>query len=166
VNRDWYLYLSELDYGYDVGKGRLISAKPLTSDERKPKFEIRADHSWQMTSFAVNPGDRIRVSSDSRYQIGKSSKPWPCEANGITIEYYRGRPLGMLLAGVFDPDADLPDSDSVKFELTGLLQPMAVGQETVVQITRPGVLCLRVNESPAKMRDNQGVLEVTIEKLE
>lgn len=167
LNRDWYLFLSELDYGYDVAKGRLISANPINpSDDNKPKFEIRADHSWQMTSFEVKPGDRILVSCNSRYQIGKSTKPWPCEANGITLEYYQGRPLGMLLAGIFDPGADLSDSDSVKLELAGLLQPVAVGQESVVQVTRPGVLCLRVNDSPAKMCDNQGVLEVTIEKLE
>ena len=150
-----------------MAKGRLISANPIVSSgDKERKFEIRADHSWQMTSFEVVPGDRVRVTSRSRFQIGNSTKPWPCEANGITIEYYRGRPLGMLLAGVFNPDADLPDSDSVKRELAGLLEPIAVGQETTVQITKPGVLCLRVNESPAKMRDNKGVLEVTIEKLE
>jgi hypothetical protein len=166
LNRDWYVYLSELDYGYDVGKGRLISANPILSDDNVTKFEIRADHSWQITSFAVTPGDRVRVTCGSRYQIGKSTKPWPCEANGITIEYYQGRPLGMLLAGVFDRDADFADNNSVKAEMEGLLQPVEVGQETIVQITKPGVLCFRVNESPAKMRDNQGVLEVTIEKLE
>ena len=165
LNRDWNLYLSELDYGYDVGKGRLVSANLMSSGEQGAKFQVRADHSWQSTSLTVKQGDQLRVSASGRFQIGKTTKPWPCEANGITIEYYHGRPLGMLLAGVLDSAADL-SGNLAKSELGSLLDPVAVGQDAIIEISRPGLLCLRINESPAKMYDNAGVLEVTIDKLE
>ena len=161
LNRDWFLYISEMEYGYDIRKGRLFSATPIKTDDGKSQFQIRADHAWQATSFRVKPGDRLRITCSSRFQVGKTDQPWPCEANGVTLEYYQGRPLGLLLAGVLG-SAD----DSTKDGIAGLLKPFAVGQDSIIEISADGVLCLRINESPARMHDNQGVLEVVVEKLE
>ncbi len=63
LTRDWDLFISELDYGCDVGKSRLVSAQPVVTDEHAQKFELRADHGWQITSLTVKPGDRLRVSA-------------------------------------------------------------------------------------------------------
>ena len=182
LNRDWYLFISEMDYGYDVSKGRIVSASKSrkgNAAERaaaKPRqepgdsFDVRSDHSWQKTSFKVQVGERIRIKCNSRFQIGASkhtgadeSHPWPCEANGITLEYYRGRPLGILMAGVLVPEKE---AANIKEAIAGLLDPIAVGQDSIIEIKRNGTLCFRINESPAKLADNQGALEVTIEKLE
>ncbi len=192
LNRDWYLFISELEYGYDVSKGRIVSATKLRRGDtienaaniKGDTFGIRSEHSWQKTSLEVKAGQRIRVTCNSRFQIGTSQimpnddgmnaeeskngqpindQPWPCEANGITLEYYRGRPLGTLMAGVLVPRAE---AANVKESVAGLLDPMVVGQNAIIEIRRSGILCFRVNESPAKLADNQGSLEVAVEKLE
>jgi hypothetical protein len=67
------------------------------------------------------------------------------------------------MAGVLVPRAE---AANVKESVAGLLDPMVVGQNAIIEIRRSGILCFRVNESPAKLADNQGSLEVAVEKLE
>ena len=172
LQRDWFLFVDEVDYGYDAGKSRLISARPLESPNGLDAVEIRADHGWQRTTIAVNAGDQVRIRASGRFQVGETKLddqttiPWPCEANGITLEYYRGRPLGILLAGTFDSVlADSADPQVIKQAIAGLISPIKVGNDSVIQVATDGILCLRVNDSPSRMQDNSGVLEVSIEKL-
>jgi hypothetical protein len=47
-----------------------------------------------------------------------------------------------------------------------LLTPLDIGLSGVISAPTDGVLCFRINESPAFLDDNQGALEVVIEKLE
>ncbi len=161
LERDWYLFLADIDYGYDVDRSRLISIDSANLRSGAARFKIRADHSWQKTGVVVNPGDRFRVHGGGRFQVGKTTQPWPCEANGITLDYYRQRPLGMLMVGLLDQNAQ-----TIKEQVRGLLDPQAVGRESVITFDKPGTLCFRINESPANMNDNQGVLEVIVEELE
>ena len=162
---DWLLFISEMDYGIDVEKIRLVDATEVAAAGPPFRYSIRADRGWQTTALHVKKGDRWRISGIGRYQIGQSivenqSRPWPCTAHGITMEYYRGRPLGILLAGVWDPTQENP-ADRIK----GLLQPITVGERFEVEIPFNGLLGLRINDSPARMSDNEGALEVLIEKL-
>lgn len=173
LQRDWELFLGEIEYGYEVQRGRLTPAKPIGArfGASDTQFEIRSDHSWQGTTLKVKKGDRLKISGRGEFQVGvskqtsanrsgKTQEPWPCQSNGITIEYYRGHPLGMLHAGILAPQAPLPVE-----QISELLDPIPVGSGTEILASRDGILCLRINESPAKLDDNSGVLEVTVEKL-
>ena len=73
---------------------------------------------------------------------------WPCQPNGVTIEYYRGRPLGTLIGAV--------QSDN------GLSTAFTLGESAQWTATESGVLVLKVNESPADLEDNRGTCQVTI----
>ena len=66
----------------------------------------------------------------------------------------------MLQAGILD----LSKSDP-KAQIKGLLKPLAIGTSSEIVATQDGTICLRINESPAKLDDNSGALEVTVEKL-
>jgi hypothetical protein len=160
LQRDWLLYVHEIDYGFDIERGRIHEAK-----KAKSGFQIRADVGWQ-TAVSVSKGDRIRVVGKGRFVVGKSigsdgnEHAWPCESNGITIQYNQGRPLGILLAGILDVDAA-----NIESQVAGLKEPMLVGSQHEFVADRDGMLCFRINESPAKMNDNQGTLEVLVEKL-
>ena len=86
---------------------------------------------------------------------------WPCQSNGITINYYRGQPLGMLQAGLLSSAGT-----TAKAQIAGLLNPVPIGISSEFTASSSGLLCLRINESPASLDDNQGALEVRVEKLE
>jgi hypothetical protein len=88
------------------------------------------------------------------FQIGKSTKPWISEANGITLKYHKGRPIGMLLAAVTD--------EGKSGGLSPLVQPVAIGSQGEIKPEQGGVLYLRVNDSPAELTDNAGEVKVSV----
>ena len=165
LKRDWLLFINEIDYGYSVPRGCLSKATPSSSRLGSPqtKFQISAERSWQTTNQNVQQGERFRIKSSGEFVVGQSNPqtPWKCEANGITIQYHRGRPLGRLQVGVLDLNAKTAEQ-----QVKGLLTPLDIGLSGVISAPTDGVLCFRINESPAFLDDNQGALEVVIEKLE
>lgn len=165
LDRDWALFINELDYGYDVRAARLTEAKPIESTEptqsNSKAFQVSASQSWQTTGIKVRRGDRIGVSAAGEIVVGETTKPWVSQAGGITIDYYSGQPLGKLMACVVPKKLSQEDVAAVR-----MVDSQAVGiGSTPLTIPRDGVLWLRINESPARLRDNSGHLEVSIFKL-
>ncbi len=167
LERDWALYISEMEYGYAVERGQISPAK--RSNDETARFSIQSDRSWQLTDIKFEKGDRIEISSSGEFRVGQTegsldgSAPvaWPCQSNGITIDYYRGHPLGMLHAGLLNAEDNTP-----KDQIAGLINPVPIGVSSQFTAPHDGILCLRINESPASLDDNQGALEVRVEKLE
>ena len=156
IDRDWHAYLNEMDFGYSVAAGILREAK---AGSEPNGFTIDSQYGWQDTGIAVQAGDRFYITASGRFQVAKKthdgkSETWPCESHGITIDYYRGRPLGMLIAGV----------DTGNGTAVGLVKPIGVGASKEITFKKSGTLCLRINESPAQLDDNKGSLEVVVEK--
>ena len=161
LEKDWALFIGDLDYGLDPNVTSLSELK-LTPEGTG---RLAVDRSWQFLSRPVKKGDKISIQASGRFiigssQIGDRSKPWPCEASGISIEYFRGRKLGELQAMVL---TDTPPK-SLLSELCDLT-PMPVGNSKVITISTDGTLCLRINESPSAMSDNTGFLKIAIEKV-
>ena len=152
LDRDWELFIHEIDFGFDINRGRLKSVQ----SNSELSFEIEVDTSWQQTNIDINVGDVIKVAASGRFIVRQPNgeKPWPCEANGITIDYYRGRPLGQLLLAIYD-------SRNTK----SLLEPITLDRYKNFTSNRSGKLCLRINESPAHLKDNQGKLKIEIKKI-
>jgi len=73
----------------------------------------------------------------------------------VTIRYYRGRPLGILLGTLWAQDR--PGTEPTPF-----LRPFAIGTGRPFVPKRSGTLYLAVNESPAALDDNAGTLQVVI----
>ncbi len=80
---------------------------------------------------------------------------WESEPGGVTIRYYRGKPLGILLAAVRDDKASATAA-------TGLIKPIVVGLETTLVAPRSGTLYLRINDAPGSLEDNAGTIAVEI----
>jgi hypothetical protein len=168
LERDWALFIQELDYGYDVVRAApsemdsVLDAK-LDSDGTG-SYLLKTDRSWQYLGRPVSAGETFRITASGRFQIGSSRvndvvKPWPCEANGITIQYHRGRPIGELQA-IFLP----ADSSAAAKSILSGAKPVTVGASKVIQANEDGLLFLRINESPSNLADNVGVLKIAIEK--
>ena len=71
---------------------------------------VAADRGWQNSGLRLEAGAKYRLTATGRYQVAKDPR-WQCEPNGVSIRYYQGRPLGILLAAV-RPDHPPPESTS------------------------------------------------------
>jgi hypothetical protein len=119
---------------------------------------IAADRGWQNSGLRLDAGVTYRLSAKGRYQVAKEPKTWWCEPGGVSIRYYQGRPLGILLAAV-RPDHPPPGSTSV------LLRPIVVGLGATLLPKESGTLLLKINDSAAELGDNAGELKVEVRPL-
>lgn len=190
LSLDWSNYIEEMDYGFDIVKGRVTDAtKKPTANGDTVQFSIAVDRSWQRTGISVKAGEKFRIQASGRFRIGQTvddskttqSKdsqstseptvyPWRSEADGITLDYYRGQPLGRLHAGILlaEPIPTGGDRGGLRDrKLPSVLVPIPVGAgEQEIEIPANGMLCFRINESPAKLGDNQGALDVRCNRLQ
>lgn len=147
LERDWQLMVREIDYGYDIRHGMLAAAQQI--DERR--FRIRADHSWQ-TTVQVHEGDRLEITADGMFTVARiGDRELKASPDGITYDYYRGQPLGKLWVGLLNEDRP------------GIIQgEQPVGRRGSWSAPADGIFVLRLGDSPAKMDDNAGHVEVEI----
>jgi len=160
LTTEWRLFAQSLDYGYDIQREAIdwaaaTAAKPGATTSR---VEVSAERGWQPTGILLEAGNRYEIKASGRYVIGAepNGTPWPCEPGGITLKYYRKRPLGKLLAAVVDRAGDAAD---------GLDKPQSVGLATVLEPQQSGELFLRMNDSPAELAANRGSAKVSIRRL-
>ena len=148
---DWQQFIHELDYGIVSDR---VALRPADSTTENGTVLVKLDSQWgwQSSGIQVSAGETKKIEARGRFQIRAGEPAWPCEANGITIEYYRGRPLGELLVAV------LPEN----LGTAGPLQPIPVGAGKEVTFEQAGTLLFKVNESPVWLEDNQGQLEVRV----
>lgn len=157
LNEEWQLFVMNLEYGYDVGRAAIVrnSARPLPAEGAAAT--IAADRGWQSTGIRLEAGGKYRLEAKGRYQVGKTTDIWWCEPGGVTLHYYQGRPLGLLLAAIRD-DTQPPAG------LTPLARPETVGLATTLTAPAAGTLYLRINASAAKLSDNAGQIEVRVRR--
>jgi hypothetical protein len=168
---EWQLMVANMEYGYDVVRSAVefTPGKPL---ERAAAATIAADRGWQNSGLRLEGGRKYRLTASGRYQVAKSSprplagegqgvraaeasKIWWCEPGGVTIRYYQGRPLGILLAAV-RPDQPAAGSTSA------LLKPTVIGLGTTLSPSESGTLFLKINDSAGELDDNAGELKVEV----
>jgi hypothetical protein len=160
MRREWLVFAGELEYGVAPAKSAIVERPAVAASATGAKVVIAADQGWQSSGVRLEAGRKYRIRATGRYQIAASivvgvSKPWPCEPDGLTLRYYRGKPLGMLI-GAVEPE---PPADG---RPSALLKPLALGLDTVVKPDQAGTLYLRVNDSNAELGDNVGTLTVEI----
>ncbi len=157
---EWLLMTANLEYGYDVARSAVdfTPGKPLRNGAAR--VEIAADRGWQNTGLRLDRGDAYRLTASGRYQVALDPRdeatPWMSEPGGVSIRYYQGRPLGVLLAAV-RPDRPAKESDSA------LLHPVVVGLGATITPEQSGTLFLKINDSAGELTDNAGTLQVDVQ---
>ena len=151
----WSLFLHHLDYGYDL-KREIIAHKktliPLSKQIATTSIDVTMG--WQSTGFVLPNNSVLDIVAGGRFRVAQDSQPWWCEPQGVTLEYYQGHPLGMLLAVVVNSKA----ADSVE----AFTHPTAIGRRGQITTIRGGILYLRINERADKLEDNQGTISVKV----
>ncbi len=151
----WQLFVQHLDYGYDLRREAIIYDPPGRDLIGTQEVRIRADRGWQSSGVNVTARTPYHLEASGRYQVAREPAIWWCEPGGVTIRYYEGRPLGMLLAAVSDLSQPLTGDSP-------LTRPRAIGLGAEVTFEESGTLFLRINEAPADLADNDGELSVRI----
>ncbi len=152
---EWREFLLEIDYGYDVARAAIAAAE-AGGEKAGTEFRIASDRGWQATGIDVAKGKPVSLAATGEFQIAKDTEAWMCQPNGVTIEYYRGRPLGRLIAAILPPNAASGDDP-------GELKVIDIGERREIVPEQDGQLLLRINDSPALWRDNAGSIEVRVQ---
>ena len=170
LRREWLVFANELEYGVDVARTAIAFRPGQPPAVAGTQTTVAADRGWQSSGVRLEAGRKYRIRAVGRYQIAapqtsdaggtSTQKPWPCEPGGVTLRYYRGRPLGMLI-GAVEPDAPAA-APPVAVAKPGMLEPIAVGLDTIIEPSVTGTLYLRVNDSNGELHDNAGALTAEI----
>lgn len=158
VARQWHVFIANLDYGYDVAREAIDPKPAVDLPPAGATVTIAADRGWQSTGYRLEAGAKYKLEASGRYQLADQPKIWWCEPNGVTIRYHKGLPLGILLGAVVDESA--ADGGAMP-----LVSPNAIGMGGEFPIEASGTLYLRINDSPAELKDNAGSLDIRITKL-
>jgi len=162
AGRDFDAFTAEVDYGWDFA-GQAIdwaAGEPLAGPQ---PVAVAADRGWQNAGVTLAAGRRHAFIARGRAGVGSVADaaggevPLESEAEGITLEWYRGRPLGRLLIGQWQ--AEPADGGRPRFEI---LAEGAAGEFSAIAA---GPIYLKLNAPPGRLAAHRGELSVTIEPL-
>ncbi|HBE69057.1 MAG TPA: hypothetical protein DDW52_12985 [Planctomycetaceae bacterium] len=154
LRAEWQATLADLEYGFDLELPMVeLSRSSAASDE--VRLKVAADKSWQPTGIFVKRGDVVRVNASGRCIVGRSRRDWESGPEGVTLDYYRGRPLGELVLTTLEPLKQEPERSSAP-------QLIPVGREADWAANASGEVLLRINERIGGLADNSGHLDVVV----
>jgi hypothetical protein len=153
----WQLFLHHLDYGYNVAE-EAVRLGAIQESPGDGLMELQTTQGWQSTAWRLSAGQSYRIEASGRYVLDVDDPRWQSEADGITFRYHAGRPLGILLAAIQDPDEFGSD-------VSAMLAPIAVGASAELTPSDSGLLFLRINEMAGLLGDNQGTLTIRVTPL-
>jgi hypothetical protein len=154
ISEDWQIFTAECDYGYDISRAAVLRKPAMDLPTEGATVTVVTDHGWQSTGLRLSAGKKYELKASGRYKV-QTMPDWPCEAEGITLHYHRGRPLGMLLAAISDHDKSTHNK-------TPLLTPQPVGLTADLTPATTGTLFLKINEASSGLADNSGTISVQI----
>ena len=158
IREAWNAYITELEYGWTPEAGMLqVSAQHKLLSGSSAEISVATEESWQASGYYVLRGSKLRIRAVGSYQVAETLKPWISYADGVTLEYYRGQPLGRLMLAFAMPRNGVSKTET--------LSVLPLGTEVEVTAPLSGELQFRVNESPSRLQDNQGTLRVVVEVL-
>jgi hypothetical protein len=161
--RDFDAFTDEIDYGYDFTRSGVdwASGPPLESQQA---IRVAADRGWQNSGWSIRKGSRYSLEATGRCTIGflegtASGPPvrLESEADGISLRWYRGRPLGRLLVAQWMDHPE--DGGRPRFIV------VAEGGHGEFAAATDGAVFCKLNEPPGELAENDGQLTAAISPL-
>lgn len=160
ATRDYDAFTAEIDYGYDFSRMAIdwSPGKPLTAPRA---ITVDASRGWQNSGLGLLAGRRYSFTATGRVGLGSlpdpktaAAIPLESEADGISLEWYRGRPTGKLLLGQW---IEKPADDGrPRFEV------LAEGANGEFVALADGPLFTGLNGPPNRLVQRDGTISATI----
>lgn len=158
LQTEWLLFAANVEHGFDFERAQ-IEFRDGHSIVERGETTVQSDRGWQSSELLVESGKRYLVTATGQFTLADLPKPWVSEANGVSIRFTRGRPLGQLQASVLaESNGDTPPGSS-------MLREVALGNKAVFDAVQSGTLYLRINDHWGELADNRGTLSVTVEPI-
>jgi len=162
AGRDFAAFLADLDHGFDFSRSAIDWApgKPLAG---RVEIPVAPDRGWQNSGQSLVHGQRHSFNTTSNATVGQASRlshedpsarPLESTPDGITLRWYRGRPIGRLLVAQW---IDREDGTSPTFQV------LAEGASGTFTAAADGPVYLKANEAPGDLADNMGEFRVVLE---
>lgn len=154
ARRDFDAFTSDLDYGYDFAR----SAVDWSAGRRlagRQAMTVSAERGWQNCGWSAAKGVTCSFAATGRCMMGLApAGRLESPPDGISLAWYRGRPVGRLLVAQWvEPD----DGTRPAFAV------LAEGAAGTFTAATDGPLYWKVNEGPGALADNSGAFAVTLE---
>ncbi len=151
---EFQVFAADIAYGYDFEHTALdfTAGKPMSG--RRARITVAADRGWQNSGVKLEAGKTYRLAATGRYQVAKRSHVLYSEPGGVSIRYFHGKPLGVLLGAVRPDGPSTGDSP--------LASPLTIGLGAVVRPEKTGTLYFRANVSPGELDSAAGTLTVDV----
>jgi hypothetical protein len=153
--RDFDALTDDLDYGYDFARSAIDwTAGPLLAGPHRA--DVAAGRGWQNAGITLAKDRRYALRASGRCTLGRiGDTTIETEAAGISLDWYRGRPLGRLLAAQWVESP--PDRGRPRFVVLG------EGAAATIAAATDGPLFLKLNEPPGDLADDAGALAFEIQ---
>jgi hypothetical protein len=155
LNDEWAVFVTGIEYGYEFERAAIDFAAGRPCPAGGATVRVAADRGWQPSGLRLEAGSKYRLTAAGRYQVGAKPRIWWCEPGGVSLRYYQGRPLGILLAAV-RPDPPAAQTSSA------FVRPQVVGLAATLRPEQSGTLYFKINHSAAELSGNAGMLEVRV----
>jgi len=162
VARDFDAFTAELDYGWDFAR-MAIDWSPGERLAKQHAVTVDATRGWQNAGVRLAAGRRYGFTAAGRVGVGSVTDetsglvtPLESEPDGISLEWYRSRPVGRLLAAQWVEPAD---GGRPLFEI------VAEGGSGRFTAPAEGPLYFKVNQAPGRLADDAGSFRVELKPL-
>jgi hypothetical protein len=154
ASRDFDAFTDDLDYGYDFSRSAIDWATgPLLAGPHR--VAVAAGRGWQNAGLALAKARRYDLRATGRCTLGTIGETTiETEAAGISLDWYRGRPLGRLLAAQWVESP--PGGGRPRFVVLG------EGGAATITAAADGPLFLKLNEPPGDLADDAGEFTVDV----
>ena len=148
ASRDFDAFTDDIDYGYDFARSAIdwSAGRSIRGGER---FEVAAARGWQNSGISISEGQSVGIEATGRCTLGAVGEMViESEPDGISLDWYRGRPLGQLLVALW---VDAPaDGGRPRFMVVG------EGRRSRIGAAGAGPVYFKINEPPGDLGDNRG----------
>ena len=151
--RDFDAFTDDVDHGYDFSRSAIewTDGRPLT---RRATSFVAADRGWQPSGWSMKEGEEAELVATGRAGVGRAGAiDLESTADGISLRWYRGRPVGRLLVAQWAVPAE---GGRPRFVV------IAEGETARFSAITTGALYLPLNAPPGDLAGFDGGLDVEI----
>ena len=159
---EWTLFAQNLQYGYDIGRAA-IDFRPgaeLSVSRPKGDVEVKADRGWQSSGVLMSEGQKYAIAATGRFELAQDPKPWISEPQGVSIRYFGGKPLGVLLGCLRTETGESGGA------MDSMLRVETIGRGGEFTAPFTGTMYFRLNDEWNSLSDNKGEVTVEIRVME